>query len=301
MAGSNIKCVICVAGDILFAIVAWVISIVIRRLAIPYHRGFFCDDESLMYPFKNSTIPATVMYSIGFILPCFCIIVTELVIILSSPKAKKRRSVIETLFKVVFKTLVAFFFGGGVTNLITNIAKYSVGRLRPHFFAICRPDWNLANCSTGAIARYVTEDVCTGTDKSLITEARVSFLSGHASMSMYFMVFLLIYIQRRFTWKGVLLLKPALQTLFFSLALYTGLSRISDYKHHWTDVLAGDLLGAVMAILIVLKVSGLYAESRCSSEVELKKCGIADLDKSKECGIQQIIPARDEVDEMTAM
>lgn len=35
----------------------------------PYKRGFFCDDESLMHPFKDSTIRNWMLYIIGLILP----------------------------------------------------------------------------------------------------------------------------------------------------------------------------------------------------------------------------------------
>ena len=34
-------------------------------------------------------------------------------------------------------------------------------------------------------------------------------------------------------------------------AIYVGLSRISDYKHHWSDVLMGALLGSFLAALVV--------------------------------------------------
>ena len=47
------------------------------------------------------------------------------------------------------------------------------------------------------------------------------------------------------------LLRPFLQAVFLLMSLYTCLSRISDYKHHWSDVLAGGLLGALVALLVV--------------------------------------------------
>lgn len=46
------------------------------------------------------------------------------------------------------------------------------------------------------------------------------------------------------------LVKPALQVLFTSAAFYTGLTRVSDYKHHWQDVLAGLTLGTSVAAIV---------------------------------------------------
>lgn len=35
----------------------------------PYQRGFFCGDESIRYPFKESTVTSSILYSVGLGLP----------------------------------------------------------------------------------------------------------------------------------------------------------------------------------------------------------------------------------------
>lgn len=35
----------------------------------PYQRGFFCSDGSIKYPFHDSTVTSTVLYTVGFTLP----------------------------------------------------------------------------------------------------------------------------------------------------------------------------------------------------------------------------------------
>lgn len=107
--------------------------------------------------------------------------------------------------------------------------------------------------------RYIQDYTCTNqmaTDKYL-REMRLSFPSGHASFGFYTMVFLAVsfwfrvlfilyflvihliygvflqlYLQTRFSWKGSKLLKHVLQFTLITLAVFTALSRISDYKHH---------------------------------------------------------------------
>ncbi|KAG7258020.1 hypothetical protein CRUP_024637 [Coryphaenoides rupestris] len=146
----------------------------------------------------------------------------------------------------LYKQVGVFVFGCAISQSFTDIAKVSVGRLRPHFLDVCRPDLSAVNCSLG----YITEYQCQGPE-GRVQEARKSFFSGHASFSMYTMLYLVFYLQSRFTWHGARTLRPLTQFTLVMLSFYTGLSRVSDHKHHPGDVLAGFLQGALVAYCIL--------------------------------------------------
>ncbi|MGH0127176.1 UNVERIFIED_CONTAM: hypothetical protein FKN15_071585 [Acipenser sinensis] len=96
------------------------------------------------------------------------------------------RSFINNLYvSTLYKQIGVFIFGCAISQSFTDIAKVSVGRMRPHFLAVCKPDFTTINCSLGYIDNYS----CLG-DESKIQEARKSFFSGHASFSMYTMLYL---------------------------------------------------------------------------------------------------------------
>lgn len=60
-----------------------------------------------------------------------------------------------------------FLFGCAISQSFTDIAKVSVGRMRPHFLDVCNPDFSTIDCSQG----YVTNYTCRGAD-SEVQEAR---------------------------------------------------------------------------------------------------------------------------------
>ncbi|KAL7826536.1 hypothetical protein AOLI_G00317450 [Acnodon oligacanthus] len=69
---------------------------------------------------------------------------------------------------------------------------------------------------------------------------------------------LTFYLQARLSWRGARLLRPLLQFLLVMLAMYTGLSRISDYRHHPSDVLTGFLQGALTAYWVAFHISSMF-------------------------------------------
>ncbi|XP_078115769.1 phospholipid phosphatase 3 isoform X2 [Sander vitreus] len=249
----NSKKKLLIALDIFCLLLAMLPSLVLHRTSVrPYQRGLYCSDSSLKYPYKKSTVPSSVLTSVGLTLPAVSIVIGECFRIHQLHEGTKS-FVGNPYVAALYKQMGVFLFGCAVSQSFTDIAKVSVGRMRPHFLDVCKPDFSTINCSLG----YITNYTCTGTESD-VQEARKSFFSGHASFSMFTMLYLAFYLQSRFSWRGARLLRPLLQFTLLMMAFYTGLSRISDHKHHPTDVLAGFVQGALVAYCIVFYVSDLF-------------------------------------------
>ncbi|XP_035644330.1 phospholipid phosphatase 3-like [Oncorhynchus keta] len=250
-----------VGVDLFCLFLAGLPFLIIETSAVqPYRRGFYCNDESIKYPAKHGdTISDAVLSAAGILITILSIIIGESYMIYYLNEGSKS-FVGNPYISALYKQVGVFIFGCAVSQSFTDIAKVSVGRMRPHFLDVCRPDWSSINCSLG----YITDYQCNGPE-SKVQEARKSFFSGHASFSMYTMLYLVFYLQSRFTWRGARLLRPLTQFTLIMMSFYTGLSRVSDHKHHPTDVLAGFAQGALVAYSIVFFVSDLFKPKGRSS------------------------------------
>lgn len=169
-----------------------------------------------------------------------------------------------------YYVILVFAFGMACSQLSTDIMKYTVGRLRPHFLTVCRPNIDCSlpanrhvyhvdfNCTSSFInnarimkeMRWVLYFRGCHCD-SVVLFFRLSFPSGHSSFSMYSMLYFAIYLQKRMDWDGSKLLKHTLQFLAIAAAVFVAMTRISDYKHHWSDVLSGLIIGTIVACVTV--------------------------------------------------
>ncbi|KAL8424239.1 hypothetical protein Efla_007288 [Eimeria flavescens] len=232
-------------------------------LADPPVRGFFCDDQSIRMPLKAETVPATVasVLVIGLPLLVFAVVETLHAFVAAGgccPSQQQRVQLTCCSLPLPLRDLYVIV-GGFAFSLLTNfslatIAKLCIGRLRPHFLAVCQPDWAALACSDATGSLFVQQYECKGADAEAIREARLSFFSAHSSNALCAMLYATVYLQQRLgrhprgcratgSWQGLwhaaAAFRPFLQTCLLLLAFFIALSRIMDFFHHPSDVLTG--------------------------------------------------------------
>ncbi|KAH8318481.1 hypothetical protein KR067_003940 [Drosophila pandora] len=244
----------------LLVIVVLVIPICVYEFAVdPVRRGFFCDDESIAYPFRDNTITPVMLGLIVGLLPLLVFILVEYVSHLRAGQIEETQVLLHWRVSIWYVELgrqgVYFVFGLLLTFDATEVGKYTIGRLRPHFLAVCQPQLTDGSlCSDPAnLHRYVENYECAGEGFSVedVRQSRLSFPSGHSSLVFYAMVYVALYLQKKITWRGSKLGRHFVQFLLVMLAWYTALSRVMDNWHHWSDVLCGSLLGVAGALITV--------------------------------------------------
>lgn len=153
----------------------------LKYLITPTKTGFYCNDYSVNLPFRHSTVNNIWLFIISFLVPCLFVIGTELgrgVYVC----AKRRRSdnqpellntyrvqgvggcILEVPEKVgnIIIVLMYFALGHLCTSIVTLIGKQCIGRLRPNFLDICKPEANpyVTYCNTHVTGKtYLVPDI----------------------------------------------------------------------------------------------------------------------------------------------
>lgn len=175
------------------------------------------------------------LYTLFFYLPAHVLIATcvWLPIVVALAVASRTRETLRT-------TVCAWATSIGTSEGLTQIFKIYVRRRRPNFMDLC-------GYETGQ---------CTNSDDHII-EANLSFPSGHSSLSACGMTFLtlavlsqLLFMQHQRVSKQSSSLQlrwyaPLVTLAAFTYTLFVGTSRIVDYWHFPSDVLAGWCLGGL--------------------------------------------------------
>ncbi|TPP62084.1 Lipid phosphate phosphohydrolase 2 [Fasciola gigantica] len=228
-----------VTTDLLVAILLHLAAFLISLRGSPT-RGFFCDDYTIRYPYKPDTVSTVGVALYGYLIPLLLIIIVELLIATYRRFADGEPDAFKEAWPPIYNYGIAFLIAGGLTLVVTTVIKYSLGRLRPHFLDACKPDKFTVGC-TGFIDQYT----CQNTDTKIVKDAFLSFVSGHSSAAASGIVFAVLYLQSRLRLKPTPLVRPLIQAILISTCLYIGYTRVTDFKHHPTDVLGGFILGTL--------------------------------------------------------
>ncbi|XP_030625231.1 phospholipid phosphatase-related protein type 5 isoform X2 [Chanos chanos] len=230
-------------------------------------QGFFCYDNSYTKPYlgpeETSAIPPALLYAVVAGVPTLVITITETALFLiqyTSKELDTREKTIVTgdccylnpLVRRTFRFLGVYAFGLFTTDIFVNAGQVVTGNLAPHFLTVCKPNYTALGCQQAL--RYIShQEACTGNEEDIL-RARKTFPSKEAALSVYAALYLAMYITCTVKAKGTRLAKPVMSLGLMCLAFLTGINRVAEYRNHWSDVIAGFIIGVAIATFLVVCV-----------------------------------------------
>eukprot|EP00761_Pharyngomonas_kirbyi_P003029 gb/GECH01003033.1/.p1 GENE.gb/GECH01003033.1/~~gb/GECH01003033.1/.p1 ORF type:complete len:296 (+),score=37.66 gb/GECH01003033.1/:1-888(+) len=212
--------------DWVLLLVSLIILIIMETAIPPWSgRSFNPSDPALSFPLQSSIFPTWSLILIAFVTPI--IVITIMQIWVKSG---------HDFHHAILSLLEAFLING----LITNTFKLLVGRYRPDWIERCDPN---------------DSGICQSSNTSEIADGRKSFPSGHSSVSFCGMTFLSLYLAGKLHlmsrhggefWKAVIVGIPEM------IAGFVAVSRTMDYHHHFSDIIAGTLIGISCSVVFYL-------------------------------------------------
>jgi len=208
----------------------------------------FSDGEvvwpSVAYPLRKEIIPIWLAAFLAAMIPIAVILFCQIRI----------RS-----FWDVNNAIVGLLYSLITAAVFQVFIKWLIGGLRPHFLDVCKPDLSLVSNAPGAFGAglngkgfngiFYTREICTGDEKE-INDSLESMPSGHSTAAFAGFVFLSLYLNGKLKvfsnyhpamWKLAAVYAPVL-----GATLIAGALTIDEF-HHFHDILAGGIIGTVMA------------------------------------------------------
>uniref|UniRef100_A0A9L0SI56 Phospholipid phosphatase-related protein type 1 n=3 Tax=Boreoeutheria TaxID=1437010 RepID=A0A9L0SI56_HORSE len=226
-------------------------------------QGFFCQDGDLMKPYpgteEESFITPLVLYCVLAATPTAIIFIGEIsMYFIKSTRESliaQEKTILtgeccylNPLLRRIIRFIGVFAFGLFATDIFVNAGQVVTGHLTPYFLTVCKPNYTSTDCR--AHHQFINNgNICTG-DLDVIEKARRSFPSKHAALSIYSALYATMYITSTIKTKSSRLAKPVLCLGTLCTAFLTGLNRVSEYRNHCSDVIAGFILGTAVALFL---------------------------------------------------
>ncbi|KAJ0174311.1 hypothetical protein K1T71_010457 [Dendrolimus kikuchii] len=207
--------------------------------------GFECNDPNLSHPYTGDTISWKVLFITTMVLPLIFMLIVERKY--HADKSTHPKTQVLCWYK-------EYLFGFLLNLIVVQVLKLLVGSPRPHFFETCDPK-ELATCKG---SEYVSSYTCN--KAHWLSQSDRSFPSGHTSLAVHAGFFVAYYLHRRTSCSQRLNAVTVLQVICVVTAIFCGVSRIMDHRHHWWDVLAGAVIAAP---ILVYTIKTLCSDFEC--------------------------------------
>uniref|UniRef100_A0A672L482 Phospholipid phosphatase related 5b n=1 Tax=Sinocyclocheilus grahami TaxID=75366 RepID=A0A672L482_SINGR len=217
-------------------------------------QGFFCYETAYTKPYlgpeDTSAIPPALLYAVVTGVPTLLVSHSRQRLCHKTLNPDCSRGTV-----LVIKTcchLGVYMFGLFTTDIFVNAGQVVTGNLAPHFLTVCKPNYTALGCQQAL--RYIShQEACTGNEDDIL-QARKTFPSKEAALSVYAAVYMAMYITFTVKAKGTRLAKPVMSLGLMCLAFLTGINRVAEYRNHWSDVIAGFIIGVAIATFLVVCV-----------------------------------------------
>ncbi|KAF9227605.1 PAP2-domain-containing protein [Gyrodon lividus] len=216
----------------------WIITIFLAILFFAlnsvhgFRREFSVNDETIRFPYAvKERVPDVGLYLIALVSPLVIQLVVNLITVRS--------------FWDYHNSALGLILGLVITGAVTQFTKITVGRPRPDLLSRCIPIPGSQDPTYG----LSTDAICTQIDEAIMIDGWRSFPSGHSSLSFAGLGSLSLYLAGKmhlFDTRGHAHKAWISVTPLFAATL-VAVSRTMDYRHHWQDVVAGAILGFVIA------------------------------------------------------
>ncbi|PWN28123.1 acid phosphatase/Vanadium-dependent haloperoxidase, partial [Jaminaea rosea] len=234
----------------------WILTLLLAGMlafldtAHGFRREFSLTDPSLQHTYaEHQRVPMWLLVLLAVIVPICIQALISLVVARS--------------FWDFHASLLGLVVTHALTVTTTTIIKISVGRPRPDLIDRCQPR---AGATNAPIYGLVTDAICTNPlNEHLVSDGFRSFPSGHSSAAFAGLTFLSLYLGGKFHLFGRKGHAGVSWIVWLPMlgATMIAVSRTMDYRHHATDVIAGGILGAGVAVGTYFLYYPSLWDSRC--------------------------------------
>jgi len=217
---------------------------------------FNCTDPSIRLEKRESSVGAATLLLFYFLLPLLMICIVQSIHSLSS-KSNNLKTKLSNIISSIYYIYSRYGVWATLNLFLNEVLKVLSAVPRPHFINTCDPDWHTVKplCAQNSGMVTFSRSLCLSEDTGEIFDAMKSWPSGHAQLSLFAAVFIVVYIESNISDEHSVILKRWLQALVLIFPAYTSTSRIHDHKHHVFDVLCGSIIGSSLSFFMTYKLN----------------------------------------------